>query len=126
MFPKALDREREVDAPPNMTPWHMPHPRKPRYDSQLTKVPSAVKDSFKPETTVNTIDDSVTSPLKNEEIFDIHIPTRIKTETAKQYKEQHQSTLQDKKHLCLYTDASLLEGWAGVGVFTYQVGQVVQ
>jgi hypothetical protein len=63
--------------------------------------------------------------LKNEEIFEIHIPTGTKTETAKQHKEQHQSTLQDKKHLCLYTDGSLLEGRAGAGVVASRAGQML-
>jgi ribonuclease HI len=51
------------------------------------------------------------------------MPTRTKAETAKQHKEQHQSTLHDKKHLSLYTDGSLLEGRAGAGVFASQAGQ---
>jgi hypothetical protein len=74
-FPKTLDREREVDEPPNMTPWHTQHPWKPRYQSQLTKVPSTVTDIIQPQTTVETIDDSARSSWKNEEIFEIHIPT---------------------------------------------------
>jgi hypothetical protein len=100
-----------------MMPWHIQHPRKRNYESRLTKTLSGIYHIIQLPTTVETIDESATSPLKNEEIFEIHIPTGTKTETAKQYKEQYQSTLQDKKHLCLYTDGSLLEGRAGAGVF---------
>jgi hypothetical protein len=109
-FPKRLDREREGDAPPNFTPWHAQHSCKPRDQSRLTKILSRVNDIMQPQTAVKTIDHSASSHWKNQEIFEIQIPTGTKTETAKQPKEQHQSTLQEKKHLCLYTDGSLLEG----------------
>jgi hypothetical protein len=32
-FPKTLDREREADAPPTLTPWHMQDRWKPHYES---------------------------------------------------------------------------------------------
>jgi hypothetical protein len=117
VFPKSPDREGENDAPPNLTIWYTQHPQKPRYESRLTKVPFAVNDIIQPQTTLKTINDSATSHWKNEEIFKIHIPIGTKAETAKQHKEQHQSTVQDKKHLCVYTDGSLLEGQAGAGAF---------
>jgi hypothetical protein len=101
MFPKTLDREREGDTAPNLMPWHIQHPRKRNYESRPPKTLSGINDIIQPQTTVETIDESATSPWKNEEIFEIYIPTWTKTETAKQHKEQHQSTLQDKKHLCL-------------------------
>jgi hypothetical protein len=103
----------------------MQHPRKPRYESQLTKVLSTINDIIQPQTTVETIDGSASSPWKNQEIFEIHIPTGMKTETAKQHKEQHQFTLQDKKHLCLYMDGSLLQGRAGAGAFASRAGRAV-
>jgi ribonuclease HI len=106
-------------------PWHIQYPQKRDYESRLTKILSGINDIIQPHTTFETIDESATSPWKNEEIFEIHIPTRTKTETANQHKEQPQSTVQDKKHLYLYTDGSLLEGRAGVGVFASQAGQTV-
>jgi hypothetical protein len=60
-FCKTRDREQENDAPPNLTPWYKKHPQKPRYESQLTKVLSAVNDIFQPQTTVDTINTSATS-----------------------------------------------------------------
>jgi hypothetical protein len=80
---------------------------------------------IQPQTTVETIHNRAFSHWKNEEIFEIDIATRTKTETAKQLKEQHQSTLQDKKHLCLYTDEYLGEGRAGTGVFAARAGHAV-
>jgi hypothetical protein len=61
-FPKTLDREREGDAPPNLTPWHIQHPRKRHYESRLTKILSGINDIIQPQTTVKTIDESATSP----------------------------------------------------------------
>jgi hypothetical protein len=59
----------------------------------------------------------VASPWRTKKVLEIYIPTRMKTETTKQHKGDYQSTLQDKKHLCFYTDGSLLEGRAGTGVY---------
>jgi hypothetical protein len=84
-----------------------------------------VIDIIQPQTNVETIDDSATSSWENEEIFEIHIPTWTKTETAKQGKEQHQSTLQEKKLLCLYRNGFPLEGQAGASVFAYKAGHAV-
>jgi hypothetical protein len=75
MFSKTLDREHENDAPLNLTPWYMQHPPKPHYKSRLTKVPCAVNNIIRPPTNVETVNNSATSPWKNEEIFEIHIPT---------------------------------------------------
>jgi hypothetical protein len=61
-FPKRLDREREVDVPPNLTPWHTQYLWKPRYESRLTKVLSTVNEVIQPQTSVETIDNSASSP----------------------------------------------------------------
>jgi hypothetical protein len=84
-----------------------------------------VNDIIQPQTIVKTNDDSASSSWRNEEIFEIHIPTRRKTEPAKQHEEQHRSTLHHKKQLGLYTDGSLLAGRAGAGVFASGAGQAV-
>jgi hypothetical protein len=107
-FPKTLDREQEEEPLPNLTPWYTQHPLKRRYESRLTKALSAVIVIIQPQTTIKTISDNAASPWKTEKAF--HIPIRTKTEIAKQHKKHHQSTLQDKKHLCFYTDGSLQEG----------------
>jgi hypothetical protein len=72
---------------------------------------------IQPQTTVETINDNVASPWKTEKSVGIYVPIGMKTETAKQDKQHHQSTLQDKKHLCFYTDGSVLEGRGGAGLY---------
>jgi ribonuclease HI len=124
-FPKTLDREEGEETSANLTPWHMQNPLKPRYESRLTKALSSVNDIMQPQTTVETINDNVAPPWKTMKALDIHIPTGTKTKTAEQHKEHHRSTLHDKKHLCLYTDGSLLEGRAGAGVHASRAGRVV-
>jgi hypothetical protein len=99
-FPKTLDREQAEETPANLTPWHMQNPLKPRYESRLTKALSSVNVIIQPQTNVETIDDNAAPPWNTKKVFDIHIPTGMKTETAEQHKKHHRSTLQDKKHLC--------------------------
>jgi hypothetical protein len=103
----------------------MQNPIKPRYKSRLTKSLSSVNAIIQPQTSVDTINDITAPPWKTKKVFDIHIPTGTKTETAEQHKKHHRSTLQEKKHLCFYTDGCLLEGRAVAGVYASQAGQVV-
>ena len=124
-FPKTLDNERENGIPPTYTPWHKQNPLKPRYESRLTRILSQLNNIIQPPSIIEQIDVTAAAPWDNTSAINIHISQEPKEVAAQKHNTKHHATHLDAKHICFYTDGSLLEGKSGTGVHASRAGQTV-
>jgi len=123
-FPKTLDNERQP-PPGTFTPWYDQKPTKPHYESRLIRNLSLMNGNIQPQSIIEEIDVSADAPWDDTSFIDIQIPTGPKDIVAQKHREKHFFTHVNPKHICFYTDGSLLEGKAGTGIFACRADETV-
>src|SRR5947209_2187565 len=81
--------------------------------------------NIQPQSIIEEIDVSADAPWDDTSFIDIQIPTSPKDIVAQKHREKHFFTHVNPKHICFYTDGSLLEGKARTGIFACRADEMV-
>ena len=81
--------------------------------------------NIQPQSIIEEIDVSADAPWDDTSFIDIQIPTGPKDIVAQKHREKHFFTHVNPKHICFYTDGSLLEGKAGTGIYVCREDEMV-